>query len=398
MAKAAKKVRPGRRRGINGVTELSRHVDRAEERLLWTWAAGRCQFAGCNKPLWKSSVTQERVNIAQKAHIYAFSADGPRGHKGVTKAKLNKADNLLLVCHGCHRKIDQHQDGGPYTVSLLRQWKAEHERRIEIVTGVNPSKSSHLLLFGGNIADHSSPVTFSDAATALFPTRYPADDRGITLGAVDGPAKDSEPLFWEQQAGHLTTRFAQRVSERLSSGEIEHVSVFAKAPQPLLILLGSLLTDLVRADVYQLHRDPQTWAWPEKSPKVEFLVNEPRSLGGTPALVIALTSEVATDRITAVIGPDAAIWTLRVKKPSYDLIKSRKHLTDFRAAAHQLIEKIKLHHGQTTPLHIFPVSGVAPAVELGRIRQPKAQQPWILYDHVNARGGFVRALSLPLGD
>jgi hypothetical protein len=38
------------------------------------------------------------------------------------------------------------------------------------------------------------------------------------------------------------------------------------------------------------------------------------------------------------------------------------------------------------------------AVELGRVRMPKADSPWHVYDQVNARGGFIHALSIPNGE
>ena len=139
-APARKLARAG---GSGCVEEVTRKIRRPVERLLWCRAAGRCEFSGCNKPLWKSSVTQESVNIAQQTHIYAFSDDGPRGNKGIPEAKLNDFENLLLACHECHRKIDKHKSGGRYTVALLRRWKAEHERRIEIVTGIDPRKKSN---------------------------------------------------------------------------------------------------------------------------------------------------------------------------------------------------------------------------------------------------------------
>ena len=72
------------RASAGGPTEVTRSVPLGVRCLLWGRAAGRCEFAGCNKVLWKSSVTQERVNIAQKAHIYSFSDDGPRGNSGIS--------------------------------------------------------------------------------------------------------------------------------------------------------------------------------------------------------------------------------------------------------------------------------------------------------------------------
>ena len=59
--------------------EVTRHIKREVERELWARAAGRCQFDGCNRPVFKSPVTQEPVNISEKAHIYSFSKIGPRG-------------------------------------------------------------------------------------------------------------------------------------------------------------------------------------------------------------------------------------------------------------------------------------------------------------------------------
>src|SRR4051812_30197756 len=157
----------------------SRTIRRSDESMLWGRAAGRCEFAGCNKVLSRSSVTQERVNASQKAHIYSFSADGPRGHDGLTEEQLNCVENLILVCHECHRKIDQFADGGRYPACRLKEMKADHERRIELVTGIDPGRRSHVLFYGANVGAHSTPFVFNDAATAMFPLRYPVEPHAI---------------------------------------------------------------------------------------------------------------------------------------------------------------------------------------------------------------------------
>ena len=51
-------------------------------------------------------------------------------------------------------------------------------------------------------------------------------------------------------------------------------------------------------------------------------------------------------------------------------------------------------HGQRAPLNIFPAMPVACAVELGRIRMPKADMPWIVFDQNNKLGGFIKALEI----
>jgi hypothetical protein len=77
--------------------DITRYVPQHVQCMLWGKAAGRCEFAGCNTPLWKSPVTQEQVNIAQKAHIYSFSSDGPRGNIGISRDQLRDIGNLILV-------------------------------------------------------------------------------------------------------------------------------------------------------------------------------------------------------------------------------------------------------------------------------------------------------------
>ena len=140
--------------------EVTRYIRREVERELWARAAGRCQFDGCNRPLFKSPVTQEQVNISEKAHIYSFSKIGPRGWGPfvTNRKKINEVANLMLVCHDCHKKIDQDEEGERYSAELLVKWKDEHEKRIAIVTGVDPTKKTYVILYGANIGDQTSKL------------------------------------------------------------------------------------------------------------------------------------------------------------------------------------------------------------------------------------------------
>jgi hypothetical protein len=304
----------------------------------------------------------------------------------------------MLVCHGCHRKIDQHLDGGRYTVALLRQWKAEHERRVAIVTGVHPKKSSHVVLYGANIGVHSSPLKFSDTAVAMFPEHYPADDRAIELATVNSSFSERDAGFWDIERKNLSDKFEKRVRERIANGDADHLSVFALAPQPLLILLGTLLIDITKVNVFQLHREPQGWVWPLRQRTQQFVVRPPAQTSGAPALVLSLSATVTDERIQQVMGPNVSIWSVTIPTPHNDFSKSRGQLALFRSELRQLLDRIKAAHGQSTPLHIFPAASVSVCVEMGRIRMPKADTPWRLYDQVNARGGFVHAFDIPTGE
>lgn len=379
---------------LKEVKDISRSISIATQNLLWGRTAGRCEFAGCNKPLWKSSVTNECVNIAQKAHIYSFSEDGPRGNDAVSPENLNSFDNLILVCHECHRKIDAAVDGGRYPVSLVQEMKREHEHRIERVTGINPTKKSHILLYGANIGEHSAPLNFAGAATAMFPQRYPASDHAISLGLHNSAVSDRDEQFWFTERDNLERQFARRVRDRIADGEILHLSVFSLAPQPLLIHLGTLLGDIIPCDVYQLHREPQTWVWASAAEAPVYKIRTPQSKTGKAALVLSLSATIDLNRVTSVIGEDASIWVITVHTPHNDLMKSREQLAELRAVLRRVFDQIKFTHGQSAILHIFPAAPVSACLEVGRVRMPKADMPWQLYDQVNPLGGFVPVLSI----
>lgn len=374
----------------------SRDINRSVESMLWGRAAGRCEFEGCNQELYKSQVTQEPVNIAQKAHIYAFSAAGPRGNRRAARTSINSIENLMLVCGACHTNIDRNWTQRRYTVSLLQNWKRAHEQRIARVTKIAPDKRSHILLFHANIGDHSEPLHYRQAVDAVFPQRYPGEDHAIEFGYRNSPlSEETGTLFWEAESRSLQVNY-EEVRRRIRSGNIAHLSVFARAPQPLLIRLGTLLGDIVPVDVYQLHREPRsTWRWPARAKSTPaFEVRRPLATAGTPALVVAVSATVTTDRITSVLGSDASIWTVTVPVPHKEIVKSRSQLSEIRALFRRLFNEIKAIHGQTTLLHVFPAMPVSLAVELGRARSPKADMPWRVYDQVNTLGGFVPALEI----
>jgi len=384
----------------NGVAEvtLTRHISISTQCMLWGKSAGRCEFAGCNRPLWKSSITQESVNVAQKAHIYSFSALGSRGNQGIAKDELNDINNLMLVCHECHQKLDGPHGSVRYAATLLRFMKNEHEERVERITGIAESKKSQVLLYGANIGDHSSPLSYREAAAALFPDRYPASDAPIELSMVNSSFSDRDPAFWRIEVENLRRKFEKRVRERLAFGEVDHLSVFSLAPQPLLILLGTLLGDIAPSDVYQRHREPSTWKWPRDVATEDFELREPAAASGTPVLVLASSATVVEERITSLLGEGASIWRVTLPTPHNDAIKSRDQLSRLRSLLRLALDRIKAAYSQSTVLHVFPAAAISVAVEFGRVRMPKADMPWLIYDQVNARGGFIPALSIPEGE
>jgi hypothetical protein len=190
----------------------------------------------------------------------------------------------------------------------------------------------------------------------------------------------------------LERKFGRTVQDRLASREIEHLSIFALAPMPLLIKLGTLLTDIRDIDVYQFHREPKGWSWPEDEEAIEIQVEQPSNTDGPPALVIALSATVTEDRIHRVMGDDISIWRVTIPSPTQECIRSCYDLATFCKIVRPLLNKIKAAHGHDATLSIFPSAPVSTMLELGRMRQPKADMNWLVYDEY--RGGFNEAVRI----
>jgi SMODS-associated and fused to various effectors sensor domain len=359
---------------------------------LWGKAAGRCEYEGCNTPLWLDSLTQTEFNVAYLAHIVADRPDGPRGDPVLSDQLKAVLTNLMLLCDAHHRLIDK-EDVSGHPVERLRSMKVRHEDRIALLGSIGPDKQSHVLLYGANIGVHSSNLSLQKAAEAMVPEWYPAESRALALGLANSSFTDRDPTFWELESTHLRRLVAQQIRPRLAQGSVHHFSIFALAPQPLLALLGYLLSDIPAAEVYQLHREPPNWKWQTIPNQDEFIIEEPDLIGGEPALVISLSATIIDRRIGAILH-NPSVWRISHPSPHNDILQTREQASAFRGAARRLLDRIKARHGQEATVHVFPAMPVALAVELGRIIMPKADLPLRIYDENRSTGGFSNALEL----
>lgn len=359
---------------------------------LWGKAAGRCEYEGCNEPLWLDRLTKAEFNAAYLAHIIADQPDGPRGHPVLSEQLKADLSNLMLLCDVHHRLIDK-KDVAGHPVERLRRMKAVHEDRIALLGAIRPDKQSHVLLYGANIGAHTSNLSLQKAAEAMVPDWYPAESRALELGLVNSSFTDRDTAFWHLESTQLRRSVAQQIRPRLAQGSVHHLSIFALAPQPLLALLGYLLSDIPTAEVYQLHREPPNWKWQTNSEPAEFVIEEPEIIAGEPALVVSLSATIISTRIEAVLG-NPTFWKILHRSPHNDILQTRQQASAFRAAARRLMDRIKARHGQEAIIHVFPAMPAALAVELGRIIMPKADLPLRVYDENRSTGGFSAAIEL----
>lgn len=362
---------------------------------LWAKAAGRCQFRGCNKLLIGDLIAGKRTGkFGYIAHIVADEAGGPRGD-GVRSPLLAKdIDNLMLMCPVHHKAIDVDYLAD-YPEDVLLAMKAEHEDRIEIVADMDVDRVSHVVRFAATIGQRDSLVTTRSIFSAMPPDHHPAEGRTIDIELIGSERKDHEEAYWTEQNENLERLFARKIKERIEQREIRQLSVFALAPQPLLIRLGTLLGDIVPVSVHQKHREPDTWKWLPDQRRIAYKMNEYSGNKHVPvALKLALSATVNDDRITSVLGEDTAIWSITCDQPGNDIMRRKDDLGTYKQLLRDLFNRIKAYHGEGVILHVFPVVPASAAVETGRVWMPKADLAMKLYDQNRTAQAFVPTISI----
>ena len=363
--------------------------------VIWARAAGRCEYRGCNKVLIGDLISGcEDRNFGFVAHIVADRPTGPRGDSLRSLRLSDDVNNLMLLCATHHKLIDVDEVEGHPEERLLSM-KAEHEVRVEITTGVAYDRASHVLRYSARIGERETPMGFAEVASAMLPDRYPVEGRRTIDIEIQGTDyRDHGEEYWRVQCDGLRNQFSRKVQERIESREVSHLSVFALAPQPLLIELGRLLGDVTPVDVYQLHREPRGWRWPDGGEAIEFEIRQPSKVGGPVALLLAVSATVNAGRIVEVLGADAAIWVIQARNAHNDAMKRRRDLRRFRERVRFVLNDIKGRCGEEETIHLFPVLPVSAAVEVGRVWMPKADLPLMVYDQNRIRGGFFSAIGI----
>ena len=348
---------------------------------LWAKAAGRCEYDGCNKLLYKDDLTSEDINGGFVAHIIAASPDGPRGDETLSTQLVDDIGNVMLMCHEHHRLID-HEQVAEHTVDILRAMKKKHEDRVREVTEIDAAKISVPVVYGTNIGKEVVSIPRRELAQAMLPDNYPTENV-VTISCQNSSLYDSQELYWQAEVAQLEQKYNESLKPFIGKDDIDCVSVFALAPQPLLVKLGAKLSDLHKVKVYQKHREPDTWKWQEITEPNPMSVIRPQDTSKTPVLIFSLCAKAISTRIKNRFGDEASIWEVTAKNPNNDMLRSADQLVEFRKLTRRVLDDINAS-SQADSIKVFMAMPAACAVELGRVWMSKADKKLVLFDKNNA--------------
>lgn len=357
---------------------------------LWAKAAGRCEFRGCSKLVFRDGLTKQRSNLSVISHIVAYWPGGPRGHAVRSPALCQDISNLMLTCRDHSKLIDDAALVPEYPEELLLEFKREHEERIARLTGITADAQTRILLFQACI--NGSPVTINETAAvqAALP-RYPADERAFTISLNDiGAITSSQAMAIASRA--IEDKLAEL--RRLEHNAVRHLSVFAQAPISLLVLLGRRLGDTRELDAFQRHRTTQSWAWPEvEKPQEFFHQRELRPpTGSEVAVVLSVSGQVDLAAVTGGLLPEGTgVFEIRARRRGLDFLKTRARLDAFALEARSLMSD--LHEAGATKIHIFAAVPAPVAIELGRAAR-KMHGELVVYEYDERARSYGCPLSI----
>lgn len=362
--------------------------------MLCARSAGRCQFRGCNKVLFRDGITLEEFNNSNVAHIVASSPDGPRGDVKRSHELSDKISNLMLMCLDHHKLIDRKTKR--FTEKVLLKMKAEQERSVENVCEALNCEPSRILMLKSKIKDEQE-VTISpeQAVEAILPEKRPSGATPIMLD-IEASGFYRDGTFWRDLENLLSRKFNAFVSSIVEMDRKVHFSVFPLAPIPLIIKLGYIMGDKIRADVFQKRRHPDTWKWSAKNSGSFFLeCRRPKPLrnGSGVALVFSLSAEISREKQEGFAKFVGAKWIyeLCASEPSVDCISSKEDLSRFWHAYQQMMERIKQDHPRCKRISILAAVPVSAAFEIGRRYMPGVYPAIDVYDDYHA---YFKALEI----
>jgi len=365
--------------------------------VLFVRAGGRCERRGCNKVLIEQEVSKQPGNFADKAHIVAFSESGPRSHDGKRPVNVDTLDNLMLLCKGCHKEIDDHPQR--YPCADLVAMKTEHELRVETLLNLAPENKSHIITLTAPIGGFQVAIPRGDAFDAMQP-RHPVNGNVTQIDLTSGRGLDEDENLMTHSCKLIDTRLNEALQDGGPIQEAGHISVFGFGPIPLLIYLGSRLGDKVPADLFQRHRDTENWNWkPENDFEAVKYVHTCLQDKGDKApvgIILSLSGKIGLSTLPDDVLATHTLYELVLDsvEPSPTFLNCRRDLTAFREAWHDLQSHIAGKHGDTQPLAVFPAIPAPIAIACGRDRLPKARPRLIIYDNDRKRGGFTKLLEI----
>jgi hypothetical protein len=386
--------RPSGRSGNSPVERIgSRQIKDKTRLILCVCAGGRCEFDGCNKYVFRHHLTHAEENFSQMAHIVAFKPEGPRGKVKPRPTEINDISNLMLLCPECHHLIDTRPN--EYPREVLEKYKKDHEARIFRLTGIKTDNKTTVVQLKSRIGSQTVAIPAPEIYRAISP-RYAEDPQGIIIDLTNIDGQDNG--FYQTAMRTIKRKVEMLYEPGMEVEKTRHISLFALAPIPLLVFLGSQLSNKVAVEPYQRHRDTEDWVWKTDGQLAEyrFLKRQSGTDPSSVALLLSLSGTIQTSELPAEIDKCFSVYEITLAKgtPRPGFLRMREDLASCKKVYEEALSSIRRDHAGLSRLHFFPAVPAPIAMLCGRELLPKVDPVLVVYDNDKNTSGFQPILKV----
>jgi hypothetical protein len=349
-----------------------RKLSAAEEYHMWVACGGICSFEGCNKRLIEST-SGDLTNVGIKAHIIGHAKNSARHEYmeeyGYTEETLEDVSNLMLMCHYHSKYIDDKHTKDQFPPDRLFKMKEEHEKSVASWSERKKKKSIALIhkRMGGPIPDiefdGEAPFILLDAVEdqTVF-------DNLTQEGWKDGKSRNKT----------LYQKFLEKIKEK----DADVGEIFPLSPIPLLIHLGSLLTDTVPFSIYQFDREKGVWVSdnPGKNKDILLTIEKGIKEYDELAVLLSISGKVKMNSVKEVLGEKFDFLSVEVDDPDVKRVLYREDVVNIQAKVKYEIEKL-MQQQDYNKIHLFYAGPAGLAIEIGRGINPKMWSEVCLYEY-----------------
>lgn len=365
---------------------------------LWVKAGGRCSFPGCNDYLLTDNLTNWRdTKHGQIAHIIAASEDGPRGHDPLPMEERSGIDNLILVCRVHHSVVDDKSREAEFPTWKLQQYKRDHEQRIYELTACKPDQQSKVIALTARIGAETVSASYDQICQAMFQQgRYPLSQDIIRIDLTRFRNPDSQS-FYAAATEHIASEIGRALDGHERERKPDHYSVFAIGSMPLLVYLGAQVSNKVPTQLYQRHRDTQTWTWNEEPSQAAYHRNSLQKGTDTSAVALLLSLSGPVDRASLPSTIDERFFVYEIRldgTPNPEFLRTPGDLDAFRRKYAEFLALVRDKHSSARTIHLFPAVPAPVAVLCGRELLHKIRPSLSVYDNKKEKEGFEFALEV----
>lgn len=358
----------------------------------WVWmrAAGHCEL--CGDDLTRDLRIGTQIRWGEAAHILPASPDGPRSEEGHTtelaKLRTDDPDNLMLLCPGCHEKIDKDADGYP-TSDLTALHQAQMSRIKLAASSPCEFRAVPLIVLSQHLATRNiisdrqllQAMSFEGLHAVCKPVQ-------LVLPQLP-PSGKRDKDYWEQMTGKIHHTLSDKL-DRATPDSAELLAVAGLADIPALIMLGQALGDRSPRRLFSPNRATGL-LWPDSmapAPQFRFTAAPPGD--GPLALVLSLSAKIPTGDVLGSL-PGARIAEFFIDEPSIEMLKNRNVINSFREELQKKLSQIESE--APGDIHLFLAIPAALAIELGALLTMQHRHTYNVFDRSEA-GAFELMLTL----